>query len=145
MSNLNKMKKCTTFFTCLLLSVNAWSQSQNQSALSIDQIMQGEDFVGYLPTQVNWSDDSQQIYFSWNPNGDTIRSVYKVNTSSKEVNKLSFDELRDQTNDGNYNSDYSWKVYQKGGDIFLLNNSDYSVRRVTNTLAREFQSSILRK
>ena len=73
---------------CLLLSFTGFSQVENQSALSVDQIMQGEDFVGYLPTRVNWSDDSQRIYFSWNPDGDTLRSTYQVDISSKKIKKL---------------------------------------------------------
>jgi len=122
---------------CLVISFNGLSQSQNQSALSIDQIMQGEDFVGYLPTRVNWSDDSQLIYFSWNPDADTLRSTYKVNLVSKEIERLSYAELKTQTNDGDFTNDYRLKVYEKDGDLFLLNNLNHKIRPVTNTLVRE--------
>ena len=122
---------------CLLLSFTGFSQVENQSALSVDQIMQGEDFVGYLPTRVNWSDDSQRIYFSWNPDGDTLRSTYQVDISSKKIKKLSFEEQKARTEDGDFTDDYRWKVYEKGGDLFLLNTLNYQVKPVTNTLARE--------
>lgn len=122
---------------CLLISFSGLSQNQNQSVLSIDQIMQGEDFVGYLPTGVKWSDDSQLIYFSWNPDADTLRSTYKANIASKELDRLSFAELRTQTNAGDFTNDYRWKVYEKDGDLFLLNTVNHKITPVTNTVARE--------
>ena len=70
------------------------AQTQNQSQLSIDQIMKGEDYVGYLPDDITWDDNSQEIYFSWNPDKDTIRSTYKVNIKTKLIKKLSYDELK---------------------------------------------------
>lgn len=115
----------------------ATSQSQNQSTLTIDQIMQGEDFVGYLPSRVSWSDDSQNIYFSWNPEKDTLRSTYRADISSMAIAQLSVDELKTQSSAGSYSNDYSWKVYEKNGDLFLIDLGSYKVRQITNTLARE--------
>ena len=104
----------------LLLFFTGLNQVQSQSVLTIDQIMQGEDFVGYLPSQVNWSDNSQLIYFSWNPDGDTIRSTYQLDMTSKEVNRLSIEGQKVRTRNGDYTKDYQWKVYEKGGDLFLV-------------------------
>ena len=99
--------------------------------------MQGEEFVGYLPNRINWSDNSQLIYFTWNPNGDTLRSTYKVDIASTNIEKLSFDEIKTITSDGNFTKDYTWKVYEKSGDLFLIDNSGYKIQRITNTLIRE--------
>lgn len=121
----------------LLSSIFNNIHSQNQSSLNIDEIMKGEDFVGYLPTNVDWSDDSKTIYFSWNPNQDTIRSTYGVDIKSKQINKLSFEDLKNKPNDGDYSKDFKWKAYAKGGDLFLMNTSDYSTQRITNTTSRE--------
>lgn len=99
--------------------------------------MQGEDFVGYLPTDISWSDNSKDIYFSWNPDKDTIRSTYQVNIASKKVSKLSFEDHKQKTNAGDYSKDRQWKVYQKEGDLFFMNTSNYSKKRITNTNARE--------
>lgn len=129
--------KQIVFFICLLISTINMAQIQNQSVLSIDQIMQGEKFVGSLPTRINWSDNSQLIYFSWNPDSDTLRSTYKADIISKKTDKLTFDELKVKTNDGDFTDDYGFKVYQKSGDVFLIDNSNYEIKRITNTLARE--------
>ncbi|HEX9826705.1 MAG TPA: S9 family peptidase, partial [Flavobacteriaceae bacterium] len=125
------------FFFLVFASTISIAQVQNQSQLSIDQIMKGEDFVGYLPTNIEWADNSQDIYFSWNPDKDTIRSTYGVNIHSKVIKKLSFEELKQKSNNGNHSKDYKWKVYEKGGDLFLMDNTTFVSKRITNTLARE--------
>jgi len=99
--------------------------------------MQGEDFVGYLPTNISWSDDSETIYFSWNPNKDTIRSTYKVNIKSKKISPLTFEEEKQRTSLGKFSKDGQWKVYEKDGDIFLLNTKNYSKTPITNTIDAE--------
>ena len=54
-----------------------------------------------------------------------------------------FDELKAQSNDGDFTNDYGLKVYEKSGDLFLMDNSNYVVRRITNTLARESNPQLL--
>ncbi|MFY0654303.1 MAG: S9 family peptidase [Cyclobacteriaceae bacterium] len=125
------------YFLGLLISINSFGQRPNQSVLSIDEIMQGENYIGYLPTEISWSDDSQNIYFSWNPDKDTLRTTYKVEINSTEINKLSFEELKDKTNPGEYTKDYRWKVYEKNGDLFLIDNTTFKLSQITSTIAKE--------
>jgi len=121
----------------VLASSFSIAQVQNQSQLSIDQIMKGDDFVGYLPTSIEWADNSQDIYFNWNPDKDTIPSTYSVDIYSKVIKKLSYEALKQKSNNGDYSKDFKWKVYEKGGDLFLMDNSTLSSQRITNTLTRE--------
>lgn len=126
-----------TFFLCLLLMPVLRAQETGHPSLTIDRIMQGEAFVGSLPEQIRWADNSEAIYFSWNPDQDTLRSTYRAALGSAEIDRLGFKELRDLPEGGEYNRDYSRKVYEKEGDLFLMDLSDYSVQRITNTLQRE--------
>ncbi len=130
------MKQSILWILCFVTSFSI-AQTNNQSQLTIDQIMQGENFIGYLPTSINWSENSKDIYFSWNPDNDTIRSTYKVNINSEKIDKLSFNALKERPNNGNYSKDYKWKAYDKGGDLFLMNTLNYTTKRITNTTARE--------
>ncbi|TDY10541.1 alpha/beta fold hydrolase [Meridianimaribacter flavus] len=127
------------FSALIILFVSSFStaQTNNNSPLTIDQIMQGEDFVGYLPTNISWSDNSKDIYFSWNPNNDTIRSNYKVNINTQKIEALSFEDEKQRSNAGALSKDGKWSVYEKGGDLFLLNMSNFSKRQITNTINRE--------
>lgn len=130
------MKQPILWLLCFTASFSI-AQNNNQSQLTIDQIMQGDDFVGYLPTNINWSENSKNIFFSWNPDNDTIRSTYKVNVNSKKINKVSFSELKEKPSNGKHTKDNKWKVYSKGGDLFLINKTNNTTKRITNTIDRE--------
>lgn len=123
-------------FISTILSTEAFTQ--NSSSLQMSEIMKGEDFVGYLPSSIRWSEDSKKIYFSWNPDQDTLRSTYQVVVDSKDIRKLTVEELKSMTGRGDYSSDYKMKVYASNGDIFLQDLSDYQVLQVTNTNSREY-------
>jgi dipeptidyl aminopeptidase/acylaminoacyl peptidase len=94
----------------------------NLSPLSIEQIMQGEAFVGALPENIAWSEDSRTVFFTWNPDGDTLRGTYRIGAANPTAKpeKLTLDELRAMPSWGSYNRDFSKKVFSKNGDLFLL-------------------------
>lgn len=121
----------------LTLSFPFFAQVPNTSSLELGEIMKGEGFVGYLPTDISWSDDSKRIYFSWNPDNDTLRSTYQARVDNREISKLSFGEISNQTADGVYTRDYRMKVYERYGDIYLLDNSSNSITQITNTIPKE--------
>lgn len=119
------------------ISVNAQPVS-NQSSLTIEKIMQGEDFVGYSPSGIFWSQDSKTIYFSWNPEMDTLRSTYKVGVQSGQPQKVSLEEEMDLPGRfGTYSKDFRHYLYTKNGDLFLLDNDSGATTQLTNTVDRE--------
>ena len=68
-----------------LTSTFIFAQKGNLSKLSIKQIMQGPDFVGHLPSRINWSDDSKTIYFNWNPEDAISDSLYAYQLSTEKI------------------------------------------------------------
>ena len=56
------------------------AQKNNLSSLSIEQIMQGSDFIGNLPNYIEWADDGKAFYFYWNPEKAFSDSLYVYNT-----------------------------------------------------------------
>ena len=111
---------------------------ENRSALSIEQIMQGDDFVGHLPESIRWSADSKTVYFDWNPDMDTLDHTYKVQIGTTKVSKLSLDELRQLPDYGlRFNEDESQYLYLKDGDIYLEDVEKKRSRIVTNTVEEE--------
>lgn len=130
------MKQLLLWLLCIANSFSI-AQSNNQSQLTIDQIMQGDDFVGYLPTNIDWSENNKDIYFSWNPDKDTINSTYKVNINSKKIDKASFEELKLKMSISDVSKDGKWSVYDKEGDLFLRDNVSNTLKRLTNTNAYE--------
>jgi len=132
------MKQLILGLLCVATSL-AFAQTNNQSQLTIDQIMQGDDFVGYLPENIDWSENNKDIYFSWNPDNDTLRSTYKVNISSKKIDKVSFEELKLKMNPSDVSNDGKWSVYDNQGDLFLRDNKTNALKRLTNT--NEYESN----
>lgn len=130
------MRQSIVWLLCIATSLS-FAQTNNQSQLTIDQIMQGENFVGYSPTRISWSDDGEHIYFNWNPDNDTIPSSYKVNVASKAISKRFFSEIKNSSDSGDYTKDHKWKVYSKNGDLYMMNMSDYTIKQLTKTEARE--------
>src|SRR5262245_14457279 len=70
--------------------------------LTVDAIMRGPDLVGYEPTRVYWSQDSQRIYFRWKRAGEPrlkeadlyVVAVKDFLRDSSGLRKLSEEETR---------------------------------------------------
>ena len=60
------------------------AQVPNQSSLSIEQIMQGEAFVGYSPKNIQWSENGQYIYFQWRLPSDEEDQWYQIDINSRD-------------------------------------------------------------
>src|SRR5438045_1578231 len=61
--------------------------------LTVDSIMRGPDLVGYPPTGLRWSADSQKLFFEWRKPGEEEASTYVVNRGGGTPTKLT-DEQR---------------------------------------------------
>jgi len=119
-------------------SLTATAQKQaNRSTLSIEQIMQAERFTGYAPQDISWSEDSKTIYFSWNPDMDTLRSTYQVGIAGGQPQKSSTETLKSLPGRGVYNKNHTQKLYASDGDLFLLDIATGQRRQITNTVDRE--------
>jgi len=133
--------KHTVWISMLMLftTLSLFAQKvTNTSELTIEQIMQGEEFVGYLPENISWSPDSEIVYFSWNPENDTLRNWYKVEVGENKPIKLTEEEVRMMPSfNGVYSAERDEYLYNKDGDIFLLNLTENSTLQITNTLESE--------
>lgn len=135
------MKKLAKLLALFLIPITTFAQ--NQSSLSLTEIMQGNHFVGHLPTNIYWGENSQDIYFSWNPADELLSSLYQTNINGQTPQKVNQDEpsILPTSDRGVYNHDRTAKVYTKNGDIFLLDKTTNVTQQVTNTLARESNPS----
>ena len=62
-------------FSLLPQHLTATAQQQHQPTpqrfeLTVDRIMRGPELVGYSPASVQWSQDSQRVYFRWKRAGE---------------------------------------------------------------------------
>ncbi|WP_146901841.1 S9 family peptidase [Adhaeribacter aerolatus] len=116
-----------------------YSQVKPNAGLTIDQIMQGTAFTGTSPSNISWSENGRQIYFQWNPENNRRDSLYTVNADGKNIRKVSASASRLlPTTNGAYNRNYTQKVYEKNGDIFLLDVKSGKIQQLTHTVEREY-------
>ncbi|MEQ8704263.1 MAG: prolyl oligopeptidase family serine peptidase [Phaeodactylibacter sp.] len=125
------------FFHLLLLSLFpcvVWAQP---SDLEIADIMQGERYVGFLPEEIRWHPNSQEVFFTWNPEQDTLRSLYSAGTDAAPPAAVSLERQRQLPEPGTYNPDRSLMAYAKDSDLFLYDVATGSSRQLTYTAQRE--------
>jgi dipeptidyl aminopeptidase/acylaminoacyl peptidase len=128
------MKKTFTFlFTISFLIVNA------QSELTVEKIMQDPiKWIGTAPSNPFWSEDGKILYFSWNPDKNKGDSLYKIILPDKKPIKVLPTERRTLPSQfGTYNRSFTQKVYEKNGDLFLMDCKTLKIRQLSNTIERE--------
>jgi dipeptidyl aminopeptidase/acylaminoacyl peptidase len=123
-----------------------WAQKQPDApakplALTVDSIMRGPRLVGYPPSGVYWSQDSQQIYFRWK-RADEARlkemSLYVVNRDGTGLRRLSDEEAKQAPPaNGELSKDKTMTVFSDEGDIFLDDHSRKARRQITRTVDAE--------
>ncbi|HEX8428743.1 S9 family peptidase [Hymenobacter sp.] len=135
------------FLSCLgllLVAFPALAQTPAAPAgsltpLTVEKIMRDQaQWLGTSPSGISWSQDSQQIYFNWNPEKNRRDSLYQISAAGGTPRKVSAAAQRAlPTTEGRYDTKYTRKVYERDGDIYLLDLKTQRTRRVTNTAERE--------
>lgn len=112
--------------------------------LGIKNIMRGPELYGTPPADVRWSADNKWIYFSWVEPGQDWHerpSPYRVRAvpgaRPERLTLVQRDSAAPYVSDGSLSPDRRRAAVEAGGDIFIVNYRDGSVRRLTHTAARE--------
>jgi dipeptidyl aminopeptidase/acylaminoacyl peptidase len=112
-----------------------------QFELTLDSIMRGPRLVGYQPSGVYWSQDSQRIYFRWKRSDEPRlkeMSLYVVNRDGSGLRRLSDDEARlAPPPNGELSKDKTLTVFTEDGDIFIYDHVKAARRQVTRTTDTE--------
>jgi dipeptidyl aminopeptidase/acylaminoacyl peptidase len=109
--------------------------------LTVDSVMRGPRLVGYPPTGVYWSQDSQRIYFRWKQ-ADEARlketSLYVVNRDGTGLRRLSDDEAKQAPPaNGELSKDKTMTVFTDEGDVFIYDHAQNQRRQITRTVDAE--------
>jgi dipeptidyl aminopeptidase/acylaminoacyl peptidase len=129
----------------LVFSQSALAQQSKPSPkpfeLTIDSIMRGPRLVGYPPTGVYWSQDSQRVYFRWKQ-ADEARlketSLYVVNRDGTGLRRLSDDEAKQAPPaNGELSKDKTLTIFTDEGDVFIYDHAKNQRRQITRTVDAE--------
>ncbi|WP_167619495.1 S9 family peptidase [Maribellus sediminis] len=133
------MKKLLTILlTAFVVNAFAQIEKNNRSSLSIAQIMQDEaKWIGTSPSDIRWSDSGNKIYFDWNPDQDTLSSLYAYSLTTKKIEKVSLEEKQQFPGRvSDVSSDDSKKVFVRGGNIILKDLKKGTEKQLTSWLER---------
>jgi dipeptidyl aminopeptidase/acylaminoacyl peptidase len=125
----------------LLFAQKASTPTAKPFELTVDSIMRGPRLVGYPPSGVYWSQDSQRIYFRWKQ-ADEPRlkemSLYVVNRDGTGLRRLTDQEARQAPPaNGELSKDKSMTVFTDEGDIFVYDHAGNARRQITKTVDAE--------
>ncbi|MEQ9147402.1 MAG: prolyl oligopeptidase family serine peptidase [Cytophagales bacterium] len=121
----------------LFVLFSLYLQAQ-KSELKLSEIMKGEDFVGTLPDEVIWSEQSDAFYFKWNESVPGVKPHYVYDLEVNAITEVDpLEAFMEIPSSGDYNSSRTLKVYAKAGDIFLNTISENKIERLTQTNVSE--------
>src|SRR5512134_2756407 len=88
--------------------------------MTVDSIMRGPDLVGYPPSALRWSGDSQKLYFDWRKPGEEESSTYVVDRGGGEPRKLTEAEAKQAPpSGGRWDKARKRVLFSDGGDIIV--------------------------
>jgi dipeptidyl aminopeptidase/acylaminoacyl peptidase len=123
----------------LLAFVSFSAFGQQLAPLTVEKIMRDPKWIGVSPSNVFWSEDSKQVYFNWNPEKNAGDSLYTLSIAAKTPQKVSPVTRRElPSNNGIYNKARTKKLYDKNGELYLLDVITGKVTTLTSTVAPEF-------
>jgi dipeptidyl aminopeptidase/acylaminoacyl peptidase len=106
--------------------------------LTVDSIMRGSDLVGYPPTGLRWSADSQRLFFEWRKPGEKEASTYVVGRDGGQPRKLPEGEVKAApAANGRWDKAHRRVLFVDGGDIVLVDSEKGTRRQITRTTGGE--------
>ena len=112
--------------------------------LTVPSIMRGEEVVGRAPQHVRWSADGKWIYFSWVEPGTDWREPmrpYRIKPEAgakpERLSIAQMDSAGPLIANGDLSPDRKWRAVESNGDVYVVDQRSFRVRRLTATIARE--------
>ncbi len=107
--------------------------------LTVDSIMRGPDIVGWPPSGLRWSADSQKLYFDWRRPGEDKAYPYVVGRDGGTPRKLTEDEAKNipPAAGGRWDKARRRVLFVDDGDVVVLDAASGTRRQITRTTGNE--------
>lgn len=125
-------------FICFLLAGSYALKAQESGSLSVEKIMRDPKWMGVSPSNIQWEENSRTVYFNWNPDQVKEDPLYQISVDKRKPQKVNEDLVK-KLNKGSvsYSKDRSKVLFERNGDIFIMNVSSGQESPLTSTLERE--------
>lgn len=131
------MRSLFVLLLCILC-IPAISQQQ-PGKLTVEKIMRDPKWMGASPSNAQWSQDGQFLYFRWNPANAPADSLYYISLTNKIPVKAGTQETQNLNTTGNYSYNNARTAYtfSKDGDVFYVDKKTNKTKRITQTTDAE--------
>jgi dipeptidyl aminopeptidase/acylaminoacyl peptidase len=113
----------------------------NQFALTVDNLMRGPALIGYEPSAIRWSHDSNRVIFQWKQHTEkeiAPMDTYSVNRDGSGLRKLTDEEIKNLPPAfGDTTRDKRLMAYSNAGDLFTFDNNTGKTTQLTKTTDAE--------
>ncbi|MFY0594408.1 prolyl oligopeptidase family serine peptidase [Roseivirga sp.] len=131
------MRKILLSISAIIWVTFSYAQTKPLTDLTVEEIMQDQaKFVGTSPSNISWSKDSKNIFFTWRNKDEESSSTFKVGKSGGTFSKDD-DRSEGWPSRYAYNKTKSKIIYAKGGDIYMMEVKNKKETQITGTNARE--------
>lgn len=132
------MRKPFLSLVLLAFSCTCWAQQQKM-LLSVEKIMRDPKWIGTSPSNLQWSNDGQQLFFNWNPGKAAADSLYYITLTNHVPAKATPQQVQELNSTGTYvyNLLRTAYVFSKDGDIFYGDVKTGKTKRITQTTDAE--------
>ncbi len=129
------MKRLITIF--ILLGSPA-VYAQQLGTLTVEKIMRDPKWIGVAPNNIQWDENSRNIYFNWNPQKTESDGLFQISTQRRNPEKVA-DNTRRSLERGSltYSRDRSRILFERNGDIVLKNVPTGNESTLVSTVERE--------
>lgn len=133
------MRKFQVFLAIMFLYQGLMAQSLGK--LTVEKIMRDPKWMGSSPSNPFWDNETQELYFNWNPDNNPADSLYVITPGNRTPVKVPARKVSDLNATGNYiyNNARTAILYTKNGDIYLVDVKAKKTRRITQT--QDFESN----
>ncbi len=129
------MKRLSVIFSvlgCFIL------HAQKNEVLSVEKIMSDSVYLGKVPEDIQWDENSAQLFFTWRPMGEKQNATYKISTSDLKLGPISEElKLMLQKRQVSYSKDLKKALFERNGDIFIKNIKTGTEILLMGTVAEE--------
>lgn len=115
-----------TLILCLFFAPASRSQTPNKSSLNIQEIM-ATDYIGHSPRNIQWSENSDRLFFYWNPGDAKSDSAYQIrpkDLSPQRIDPISISESTPERGVFSKNKSHRLQSTPKGLELIDLKKKD---------------------
>ncbi len=129
------MKKLLLYF---LFAGSSLSYAQKLDSLTVEKIMRDPKWMGVSPDNIQWKENSRDLYFNWNPEAAREADLYQISVDRRKPQKVG-DDLEKSIGRGQliYTKDRSKVLFERNGDLIIRNLKSGQETALTNTTERE--------